>query len=67
MDHQTVSVFINSIVLSGDNTEFGGFNRYPEMAYTQEGDEVRELLWEETMEELNFAQVSDVVRGMGTS
>jgi len=38
--------------------------RYPEIMYTQEGARVRERLWEETMEELNFAGVSDIMRDM---
>lgn len=32
--------------------------------YTKEGREVGERIWEETMEELNFAGASKIVQGM---
>ncbi|KAI1377708.1 NAD(P)-binding protein [Hypoxylon crocopeplum] len=37
---------------------------YPKVWYTPEGREVRERLWEETMEELNFAGASKIVTSL---
>ncbi|KAI1760097.1 NAD(P)-binding protein [Hypoxylon sp. FL1150] len=37
---------------------------YPTILYTKEGREVEDRIWEETMEELNFASASKVVQGM---
>ena len=39
-------------------------DRYPPIMYTKEGDELAERLWEETMEELNFAGASGIVQDM---
>ncbi len=33
--------------------------------YTKEGDAIKARLWEETMEELNFAGASQIVAQMG--
>ena len=38
--------------------------RYPPMVYTKDGQEIKERLWEETMEELNFAGASKIVQDM---
>jgi hypothetical protein len=35
--------------------------RYPKLWYSPEGQELRERLWEETMEELNFVGASRIV------
>ncbi|KAI0835018.1 NAD(P)-binding protein [Hypoxylon sp. FL0890] len=37
---------------------------YPVVFYTKEGQEMRERIWEETMEELNFAGASKIVQEM---
>lgn len=39
-------------------------NRFPLLWYTEEGKEFSEKLWEETMEELNFAGASKIVADM---
>jgi hypothetical protein len=38
--------------------------RYPKICYTPEGQEAREKLWDETMEELKFAGASEVVKSL---
>lgn len=35
--------------------------RYPAIAYTKNGEAIKERLWNETMEELKFANVSKVL------
>lgn len=35
--------------------------RYPSLLYTAEGKEMQERLWQETMEEFNFAGTSAIV------
>ncbi|TGJ88551.1 hypothetical protein E0Z10_g162 [Xylaria hypoxylon] len=35
---------------------------YPQILYTQVGAQIRERLWEETMEEFNFAGASDIIQ-----
>lgn len=48
-------------------THFADKYRYPKMWYTAEGQELKARLWEETMEELNFASASKIVENMRTS
>lgn len=38
--------------------------RYPEVCYTEEGEEFGGRLWEETMRELDFAGVRGIILGM---
>ncbi|KAH7326267.1 hypothetical protein B0I35DRAFT_422288 [Stachybotrys elegans] len=38
---------------------------YPKMCYTAEGKELGARLWEETMEELNFAEASKIIASLG--
>ncbi|KAI0120725.1 putative short-chain dehydrogenase/reductase family protein [Xylariales sp. AK1849] len=64
------SVLINAAVAQGRESH-GSFvsewtiRPYPGIAYTQDGNDIKERLWEETMEELNFAQASKIVRDLG--
>jgi hypothetical protein len=37
---------------------------YPSIMYAKEGQGIKERLWEETMEELNFAGASKIVQDM---
>ncbi|KFA54231.1 hypothetical protein S40293_08148 [Stachybotrys chartarum IBT 40293] len=59
-------------VLNSDSVNHGSFfsdwttKPYPKPWYTEEGQAFRKRLWEETMEELNFAGASAIVQGMRT-
>ncbi|ETS74413.1 hypothetical protein PFICI_14279 [Pestalotiopsis fici W106-1] len=37
---------------------------YPPLMYTDDGQKIKERLWEETMEELNFAGVSSIIQSL---
>ncbi|KAI1644599.1 NAD(P)-binding protein [Daldinia loculata] len=41
-----------------------GIRPYPKVVYTKEGQEIRERVWEETLEELNFAGASRIIEEM---
>ncbi|KAI1801973.1 NAD(P)-binding protein [Daldinia bambusicola] len=41
-----------------------GIRPYPEVLYTKEGQDIRERVWEETLEELNFAGASRIIEEM---
>ncbi|KAI3324444.1 retinol dehydrogenase 12 [Xylariaceae sp. AK1471] len=63
------STYVDAVVVKGEESHGSlvsdwAIRPYPEILYTQEGAQVRERLWEETMEELNFARVSDVIQRM---
>ena len=42
-------------------------SRYPKICYTPEGKEVREKLWEETIEDLSFAGTLKIVESLKSS
>ncbi|KAI0534479.1 retinol dehydrogenase 12 [Xylaria digitata] len=61
------STFVDAAVVKGEESHGSyvsdwAIKPYPEIMYTQAGAQVRERLWEETMEELNFAGASDIIR-----
>jgi hypothetical protein len=39
-------------------------NRYPKICYTTEGEEMKERLWKETMEELDFAGAEKIIKSL---
>ncbi|KAI0105014.1 retinol dehydrogenase 12 [Nemania sp. FL0031] len=63
------STYVDAAVVKGEESHGSyvsdwAIRPYPEILYTEEGSQVRERLWEETMEELNFAGASDIVQRM---
>ncbi|KAJ8120831.1 hypothetical protein O1611_g10263 [Lasiodiplodia mahajangana] len=63
------STYVDAVVVKGEESHGSyvsdwAIRPYPEILYTEEGAQVRERLWEETMEELNFAGASDIVQRM---
>ncbi|KAI8952972.1 retinol dehydrogenase 12 [Xylaria longipes] len=63
------STYVDAVVVKGEESHGSyvsdwAIKPYPEILYTEEGARVRERLWEETMEELNFAGASDIIKGM---
>ncbi|KAI1742881.1 retinol dehydrogenase 12 [Xylaria scruposa] len=63
------STYVDATVIKGEESHGSyvsdwAIRPYPEIVYTEEGARVRERLWEETMEELNFAGASDIIKGM---
>ncbi|KAI1758017.1 retinol dehydrogenase 12 [Xylaria castorea] len=63
------STYVDAAVVKGEESHGSyvsdwAIRPYPEILYTEEGARVRERLWEETMEELNFAGASEIVKGM---
>lgn len=38
--------------------------RYPPILYTRDGEDIKERLWQETMEELSFAGAAKIVEEM---
>ncbi|KAI0483715.1 retinol dehydrogenase 12 [Xylaria cf. heliscus] len=63
------STYVDAAVVKGEESHGSyvsdwAIRPYPEILYTEEGARVRERLWEETMEELNFAGASDIIEGM---
>ncbi|KAI0442719.1 retinol dehydrogenase 12 [Xylaria telfairii] len=63
------STYVDAAVVKGEESHGScvsewAIRPYPEIMYTEEGARVRERLWEETMEELNFAGASDIIKAM---
>ncbi|KAJ8122971.1 hypothetical protein ONZ43_g962 [Nemania bipapillata] len=63
------STYVDAVVVKGEESHGSyvsdwAIRPYPEILYTQEGAQARERLWEETMEELNFAGASDIIQQM---
>ncbi|KAI8957360.1 NAD(P)-binding protein [Daldinia sp. FL1419] len=63
------SAVIDGAVIKGKESHGGyvsdwGIRPYPKVMYTKEGQEIRERLWEETMEEFNFVSASRIVEEM---
>ncbi|KAI0453003.1 retinol dehydrogenase 12 [Xylaria acuta] len=63
------STYVDAAVVKGEESHGSyvsdwAIRPYPEILYTEEGARVRERLWEETMEELNFAGASDIIKKM---
>ncbi|GAW13821.1 hypothetical protein ANO14919_032110 [Xylariales sp. No.14919] len=61
------STYVDAAVVKGQESHGSyvsdwAIKPYPEIMYTQEGARLRERLWEETMEELNFAGASDIIQ-----
>ncbi|KAI0133783.1 hypothetical protein BJ170DRAFT_607441 [Xylariales sp. AK1849] len=63
------STYVDAVALKGKESH-GSFvsdwsiRPYPSILYTKHGQEIKERLWEETMEELNFAGASKIVQDM---
>ncbi|RCI12733.1 hypothetical protein L249_1062 [Ophiocordyceps polyrhachis-furcata BCC 54312] len=63
------STYVDAVVARGKETH-GSFisdwavKPYPAVFYTSEGKQLQDRLWEETMEELNFASAAAIVRGL---
>ncbi|CAJ2505848.1 Uu.00g132420.m01.CDS01 [Anthostomella pinea] len=63
------STYVDAVVVKGRESH-GSFvsdwaiRPYPKVLYTAEGDKIKERLWEETMEELNFAGASKTVQDL---
>ncbi|KAI0155342.1 retinol dehydrogenase 12 [Xylariaceae sp. FL1272] len=61
------STYVDAVVVKGQESH-GSYvsdweiKPFPQLYYTQEGADIRERLWEETLEELNFAGVSDIIK-----
>lgn len=64
--------YVDGVVVKGKETH-GSFvsdwaiKPFPAIYYTEEGIKLRDRLWEETMEELNFAGVSSIVSKLAQS
>ncbi|KAI0191965.1 hypothetical protein EV127DRAFT_51584 [Xylaria flabelliformis] len=63
------STYVDAAVVKGEESHGSyvsdwAIRPYPKILYTEEGARVRERLWEETLEELNFAGASDIIKGM---
>ncbi|KAL1849867.1 hypothetical protein Daus18300_013124 [Diaporthe australafricana] len=64
--------YVDGVVVQGRESH-GSFvsdwtiKPYPAMYYTEEGKKMRDRLWEETMEELNFVGVSGIVSKLAQS
>ncbi|KAI0405159.1 retinol dehydrogenase 12 [Xylaria palmicola] len=63
------STYVDAVVVKGAESHGSyvsdwAIRPYPEILYTEEGLRARERLWEETMEELNFAGASDIILQM---
>ncbi|KAI1429706.1 retinol dehydrogenase 12 [Xylaria sp. FL1777] len=61
------STYVDAAVVKGEESHGSyvsdwAIRPYPEILYTQIGAQLRERLWEETMEELNFAGASDIIQ-----
>ncbi|KAI0201616.1 retinol dehydrogenase 12 [Astrocystis sublimbata] len=67
------STYVDAAVVKGEESH-GSYvsdwairpNVYPEILYAEESARIRERLWEETMEELNFAGASSIIEKMKT-
>ncbi|KAI0168922.1 NAD(P)-binding protein [Hypoxylon sp. FL1284] len=63
------SALVDAVVAKGEESH-GSYvsdwtiQPYPPIMYTKEGEDVAEKIWEETLEELNFAGASRIVQGM---
>ncbi|KAI1276991.1 retinol dehydrogenase 12 [Xylaria sp. FL0933] len=61
------STYVDAVVVKGEESH-GSYvsdwqiRPYPPILYTQTGAQLRERLWEETMEELNFAGASNIIQ-----
>ncbi|KAI1131134.1 retinol dehydrogenase 12 [Nemania abortiva] len=63
------STYVDAVVVKGEESHGSyvsdwAIRPYPQILYTEEGAQVRERLWEETMEELNFAGASEIIQRM---
>ncbi|KAI0968103.1 retinol dehydrogenase 12 [Xylaria arbuscula] len=63
------STYVDAVLVKGEESHGSyvsdwAIRPYPPILYTQVGAQLRERLWEETMEELNFAGASDVIQKM---
>ncbi|KAI1155522.1 retinol dehydrogenase 12 [Nemania diffusa] len=63
------STYVDAVAIKGEESHGSyvsdwAIRPYPEILYTEEGAQVRERLWEETMEELNLAGASDIIQRM---
>ncbi|KAH8157919.1 hypothetical protein CIB48_g10327 [Xylaria polymorpha] len=63
------SMYVDAAVVKGEESHGSyvsewAIRPYPQIMYTEEGARVRERLWEETLEELNFAGASSIIKGM---
>ncbi|KAJ2985250.1 hypothetical protein NUW58_g5637 [Xylaria curta] len=63
------STYVDAAVVKGEESHGSNvadwtIRPYPGILYTSEGAELRERLWEETMEELNFAGASNIIQRM---
>ncbi|KAI0808623.1 hypothetical protein GGR55DRAFT_696697 [Xylaria sp. FL0064] len=60
------SIYVDAVAAQGKESH-GAFlsdwtiKPYPPMCYTQEGKEIRERLWKETMDELKFSGATDII------
>ncbi|RDA82561.1 hypothetical protein CP532_2936 [Ophiocordyceps camponoti-leonardi (nom. inval.)] len=67
--HVASSTYVDAVVARGRESH-GSFisdwaiKPYPAVFYTSEGQQLRDRLWEETMEELNFASAAAIVTGL---
>ncbi|KAI0428439.1 retinol dehydrogenase 12 [Xylaria sp. FL1042] len=61
------STYVDAAVVKGEESHGSyvsdwAIRPYPQILYTQTGAQLRERLWEETLEELNFAGASDIIQ-----
>ncbi|KAI1263173.1 retinol dehydrogenase 12 [Xylariaceae sp. FL1019] len=61
------STYVDAVVLKrqqshGSYVSDWTIKPFPQLLYTQEGADIQVRLWEETMEELHFAGVSDIIK-----
>ncbi|OTB14645.1 hypothetical protein K445DRAFT_319060 [Daldinia sp. EC12] len=63
------SAVVDSVVMKGKESHGSyvsdwGIRPYPKVLYTKEGQEIRERVWEETLEEFNFAGASRIIEDL---
>ena len=56
-----MSINVVGTFLQGSEHSNANFSRFHEMMYTSDGKTIMDRLWEETVKELEFAGVRDIV------